>query len=391
MGTYKQKLIIGLVTISLLTLVTGCSGKALMSGTSETGLEITSEEETPIGAVPGDSAMGEEGVLEATTSDEGQGAAETAQENPSIIIDVIPDQGSSEGTIASADPKDVDLIFFMGQSNMSGCGGDASLAPAVISGAGYEYRAVSDPFTLHDIREPFGFAESVVGGIWDVPGAKRGTLVSAFINEYYRETGRTVIAVSASAGGTSTEDWLTPGFVTDISVRVKNAQDYLQSNGYLVKNQYVVWLQGESDALDGMSAEGYQTNMDTIIRPLFIAGFSKVFVITPGQINTNANFFNRIIDSQLDMCKKSGYYALATTMLSEVDVSYMVDEWHYNQKVLNLVGTEAAKSVAYYTNNRKEMCLYDYKHDTTYVPMFFDYDENTMVEPEDIDGILAQQ
>lgn len=34
----------------------------------------------------------------------------------------------------------VDLIFFMGQSNMAGRG-DAALAPAVTPGMGYEYRA----------------------------------------------------------------------------------------------------------------------------------------------------------------------------------------------------------------------------------------------------------
>ena len=36
----------------------------------------------------------------------------------------------------------VDLIFFMGQSNMAGRG-DAALAPAVTPGMGFEYRAVT--------------------------------------------------------------------------------------------------------------------------------------------------------------------------------------------------------------------------------------------------------
>lgn len=42
----------------------------------------------------------------------------------------------------------VDLIFFMGQSNMAGRG-DAALAPAVTTGMGFEYRAVTDPAHLH--------------------------------------------------------------------------------------------------------------------------------------------------------------------------------------------------------------------------------------------------
>ena len=45
----------------------------------------------------------------------------------------------------------VDLIFFMGQSNMAGRG-DAALAPAVTPGMGFEYRAVTDPAQLHPWR-----------------------------------------------------------------------------------------------------------------------------------------------------------------------------------------------------------------------------------------------
>ena len=44
----------------------------------------------------------------------------------------------------------VDLIFFMGQSNMAGRG-DAALAPAVTPGMGFEYRAVTDPAHLHPL------------------------------------------------------------------------------------------------------------------------------------------------------------------------------------------------------------------------------------------------
>lgn len=40
--------------------------------------------------------------------------------------------------------KTVDLLFFMGQSNMAGRG-DAALAPAVTPGMGFEYRAVTPP------------------------------------------------------------------------------------------------------------------------------------------------------------------------------------------------------------------------------------------------------
>lgn len=46
----------------------------------------------------------------------------------------------------------VDLVIFMGQSNMAGRGASAE-APLVPKGYGYEFRAVSDPSKLYDINE----------------------------------------------------------------------------------------------------------------------------------------------------------------------------------------------------------------------------------------------
>lgn len=62
----------------------------------------------------------------------------------------------------------VDLIIFMGQSNMAGRGiADAAHpqpVPRLTRGGGYEYRAVSDPENLHVLREPFGLQEDRPGG-----------------------------------------------------------------------------------------------------------------------------------------------------------------------------------------------------------------------------------
>ena len=57
----------------------------------------------------------------------------------------------------SRDPQvqTVDLMIFAGQSNMAG-NGDASQAPDVPAGHGYEFRAVTDPTRLYPVEEPFG-------------------------------------------------------------------------------------------------------------------------------------------------------------------------------------------------------------------------------------------
>lgn len=79
-------------------------------------------------------------------------------------------------------------------------------APALTPGAGYEYRAVSDPGRLYPASEPFGVHENNPDGICE-PGMKTGSMVTAFINAYYARTKIPVIGVSASKGGSDIGQW----------------------------------------------------------------------------------------------------------------------------------------------------------------------------------------
>ena len=310
-----------------------------------------------------------------------------------LLEDDEEEEGPDEsGTIVTHDGKPViDLIFFMGQSNMSGAGGDKELAPPVTEGHGYEFRAISDPTRLYNIEEPFGKNESFIGGICDIPGAKKGSIVSCFANEYYALTGVPIVGVSASQGATTTEIWQSAGFQIDMQQRYDITVNWLNDNGYYIRNRYVVWFQGESDAANHVQPEIYNTNMDNIIRPLFIKGLNKGFIITPGRTLSIKNYFDDIINQQLDMCRESGYYALGTNILSDVSAEYMVDEWHYNQLVLNIIGIETAKSVACYTLNRKERIDYDYENDRVYIPNGFDYTGEESAEPLDLSNLQKLQ
>ena len=294
-------------------------------------------------------------------------------------------QGEEDKVLRTEDGKViVDLIMFMGQSNMSGTGGDAKYAPRVPGGYGYEFRAISDPTRLYPIEEPFGINENVPGAIEDLPIGKKGSMVSAFVNRYYELTGVPVVAVSASSGGRDTDFWMSDIVEDDFAERQRRAQVWLESNNYYIRKQYVIWLQGESDAEDGMTPELYNQNMDNVIRFLFVGGLQKVFIVTPGRTLTGKHFFDNIVYSQINMCKKSGYYALATTVLCSVSTEYMVDEYHYNQSVLNVVGKEAAESAAFYTLNQKEKPLYNYRDNEIYIPDDFEYTADELkVEPID--------
>lgn len=110
----------------------------------------------------------------------------------------------------------IDLVLFIGQSNMAGRGIVSTQwpqeAPKLIDGAAWEYRAISAPNRLMPLEEPFGVDENTADGINDVfadrEKAKTGSLVTAFCNAYYEETGRVIVGVSASKGGSTITEWL---------------------------------------------------------------------------------------------------------------------------------------------------------------------------------------
>lgn len=97
----------------------------------------------------------------------------------------------------------VDLCVFAGQSNMSGRGSAVDATVCDIN-AGFEYKSVSKPFTLVPVAEPFGLNEDREGAIYDYNSdgttKRTGSMVSSVVDEYYRQTNRQLVAVSASIG-----------------------------------------------------------------------------------------------------------------------------------------------------------------------------------------------
>ena len=261
----------------------------------------------------------------------------------------------------------VDLIIFAGQSNMAGYGGDASLAPQLTEGAGGEFRAVSNPTCLYTITEPFGFYEN--SPIMNDFYAKRGSLVTAFVNAYYQETGVPVVAVSASKGGMSSPYWASKPVCDEIVSRYRTAYDWLNSNGYQVKHKYLIFLQGENDVLEKIPMEQYLANMYQFSTALYNEGLDKFFMIRIGGTESDDDSFTQLIDTQTELCRNNPNFVLASTVLSAYKAKDMVDEYHYTQQVLNDVGDDAGKNVGIFTNTWVEPSMYDYRYGSTYVPM----------------------
>ena len=251
--------------------------------------------------------------------------------------------------VMNAKKKEVDLILFCGQSNMAGRG-EAEKAPQVKKGAGYEFRAFSDPTRLYEITGLFGSTEE--GPYVNDHNKKSGGMVPAFVNAYHELTGRTAMCVSASVGGTQLKFWTENKDVYEEYLdRFRKAERYLKDNGYKIRNRYCVFCQGESDADNGTSTEHYKEMLDNFCRVKMSQelGVDQTFIVTIGTYNGNNDDIQKrytaIRNTQLRYCEESEYATLASSDFCSFRM-YMKDKYHYHQEAYNIVGQFAGMRVA---------------------------------------------
>lgn len=249
-----------------------------------------------------------------------------------------------------------DLFLFLGQSNMAGRGITSGqwpeAAPALIPGAGYEYRAISDPGHLHPVTEPFGAHENKPGGIYE-PGMKTGSLVTAFINAYYAGTGIPVIGVSASKGGSSIGEWQgNEDYLSDALDRFDRADRYLKEQDIAVRHRYMLWCQGETDGDLSTSPADYKTGFQNMFARLKEKGIETCFLIAVGEYNGDKGFcYEGIRQAQLEIAAESPDVALVCDQFHTMRArGLMKDEFHYYQKAYNEVGTAAGTAAARFVN-----------------------------------------
>lgn len=250
--------------------------------------------------------------------------------------------------------KTVQLVLFMGQSNMAGRG-NAEEAPSVNKEAGYEYRAVSDGECLHRIEEPFGAAENDKTGVYE-PGMKTGSMVSAFVNAYYEAVKVPVVGVSCSKGGSSITEWM-PGsaYYQDAVRRAKRCSKWLESNGYHIEHRYMVWCQGCTDGERNTPPEIYKHCTRQFIESFLKECQMEVcFLIQIGNKRSDKNLYVPIQQAQQELAEENEKIQMVSTQFKEfAESGLMKDELHYCQKGYNLVGEEAGRNAGIYTLSKR--------------------------------------
>lgn len=253
----------------------------------------------------------------------------------------------------------VDLFLFLGQSNMAGRG-DARESSAVASGAGYEYRAVSDPSRLYPLGDPFGINENRIGGIDDRRdgiNSKSGGLVPAFVNAWYEKTGVPVVGVSASKGGSAISEWTSGGrYHADMLCRLDAARSFLKSQGIAVGHIYALFCQGETDGDLKTDTDVYKKDFESLFSVLKDHGVEKMFIILIGRCNIEGRYddYDAIRNAQKELAGENrDVVVVSTAMETFLEKNLMKDEFHYKQQGYEIAGTEAGANAAAYVLSLK--------------------------------------
>lgn len=254
-----------------------------------------------------------------------------------------------------AELKQADIILFMGQSNMAGRG-CAAEAPEVEAGTGYEFRAVSSPETLYPLKEPFGKYENDIRGVYE-PGMKTGSMVSSFVNAYFKETGRPVIAVSCSKGGSSICEWL-PGtsYYEDAVRRMKRCEVWCQANEVQICHRLMVWCQGCTDGDLHTDPELYRKDTERMIREFQQdCRIETCFLIQIGNHRDDPELYVPIQKAERKLAENNENIVMVSTQFAEfAKLGLMKDQFHYEQKGYNLVGEEAGRNAGLYLAGLKQ-------------------------------------
>jgi len=256
-----------------------------------------------------------------------------------------------------------DLFLFSGQSNMAGrgivCERWPQPAPVIISGAGWEYRAISAPNRLSRIEEPFGVRENRKNEI-DDGNRKTGSMVTAFINSCYEKTGVPIVGISASKGGTSILQWQprTP-MLKDAMERLESAYGFFEAENIQVRRRFMVWCQGETDGDHGMSAEEYKCRFICMWNELKKAGIEKCFLVRIGKYNGTENItYEQIRQAQEDIVQSLPDVIMVSRSFSDMkERGLMKDAFHYYQAAYNEVGWEAGKNAGEYIKLENATCV----------------------------------
>jgi hypothetical protein len=273
-----------------------------------------------------------------------------------------------------------DVIIFGGQSNMQGQTERLS-ENAVVEGA-FEYRFLDDALVplknpvgedirfdgsrgwpiMKDEEAPEWLRDNVLGSAC----YGHTNMVPAFCRAYIKETETQVVAVHAARGSTVVGQWLpgTPGF--DLLTRKCSAAiRKTAAEGLNVGRIFFLWLQGESDAIDGRTEKDYEDSLVKLDEALKNAlGIEKFCIIRVGYFTNDARD-EAVMSAQDKVClDRPEDFIMLTRLASEVSKAADKERYgdymhpfiggHFSAYGLEQIGSEAGKALGRFAAGAKE-------------------------------------
>ena len=254
----------------------------------------------------------------------------------------------------------MDIIIFGGQSNMQGQTEGLPLKNESIKNA-REYHIIGDE--LIDLKHPVG--EDYYPEIGLMAASEGGgSLIPSFCKAYVEETGREVVAIHAARGNTKLSTWLkgTPRYEY-VAKKIQSGIKKVQQENE-IKHIYYVWLQGESDAINGTTAEEYYKGLKEYKNSLKQEfGIEKFGIIKVGyfysisQWHTHISTFEEkkacdeaVMLGQELAVKRDSDFIMLTRICTEMSLipKYINPNasGHYNNLAMDIIGLEAGMALA---------------------------------------------
>lgn len=245
-----------------------------------------------------------------------------------------------------------DMFIFSGQSNMQGQT-EAAIFENPVEGA-EEYRLLSD--SLLPLKNPVG---ENIGELLLASHLRHGSLLPYFAQAYIAESKRKVVAVHAAKGATVAKQWIkrAPEGKERYEILTRKAVAAEKKSGNIDK-KYLVWLQGESDALAGTSPEIYAEELIELKNDLKRdLGIDKFMIIEVGYFAANygkKKYDEAIMRAQEKVCREDPDFLLLTDISKRLSLK---ERWlnseaagHYNNAAMKIIGKAAGKAAAHKTS-----------------------------------------
>ena len=257
----------------------------------------------------------------------------------------------------------MDILIFSGQSNMQGQS-EALTDTVPVKGA-LEYRLFEDK--LIPLKNPVGEDVTTEGtkgeagsdgtelSLWlnrhALGAAWCGcdNLVPSFCRAYIRECGHPVAAVHAAKGSTVIADWLPGSDCYGMLVRKSRAALKKTAEISDVGAVFFIWLQGESDAIEGCSSPEYKKRIlrlaDSLKKDLNIEQFA---VIRVGRFTEDERDL-AVMNAQSEVCSENPLFIMLTEKAAEMcgEPKYMNPHvgGHFSAEGFAALGDEAGSTL----------------------------------------------